>query len=236
MTLIVKYNMSLTMTKQEIIVGGTYLAVSQLLLPYLIVLIGTLIGGISAPVLNLIYTAVNAAACIFVFRKALLQSVKAIKNQITTLIWIAFLAFLISTIGMYIVSIGIYALLPDFTNGNNEAIIEMASTTPWMMALETIILAPIAEECMFRGILFIPFYQKKPRYGYLISTLAFAAVHVISFIGLMPPQMILLSLLQYIPSGLAFAWACAKTDSLLCPMIAHSAINAFSFLSVLMTT
>lgn len=215
------------------IVGAIYLAVSQLVLPYLIVLAGTLLGGISASTLNLLYNTANATACILIFRKFIRQSFLKIRNQIRMLLWTALIAFLVSIAGIYAVSMGIYALAPDFTNGNNDAIIQMASVTPWMMALETIILAPVAEECMFRGFLFVPFYHKKPIYGYLISAAAFSAVHVLSFIGLVPAQTILLSFLQYLPSGLAFAWACAKADSLLCPMIAHSAINAFSLLSVL---
>lgn len=225
------------MTKREMIIGAIYLGVSQLVLPYLLVLVGTLFRGIqlSLSELNLLYAVINATVYVLILRRILIQSIRKFRYRLSSLLRNALTAFVLAEFGMHAVNIAIYALLPNFINGNNDAVIQMIGDSPWIMALETVILVPIAEECMFRGILFIPFFKIKPCYGYLISATAFAAAHVINFIGLLPPQMILLSLLQYIPSGLAFAWACAKTDSLLCPMIAHSAVNAFSFLSVLLT-
>ena len=129
-------------------------------------------------------------------------------------------------------SLLISIFLPDFANVNNDAIGQMASINPILMAVQVILLAPIAEECMYRGLLFIPFYRKKPSYGYLVSALAFCSIHVIGYIGLVPVQTILICWLQYIPSSLLLSRACAHTGSILTPMIAHSLINTISFLSM----
>ncbi len=149
------------------------------------------------------------------------------------LLFTALAAALVSTAGIFAVSLLISSFYPDFTNLNNEAIIQMISEAPWSMALQTIILAPIAEECLFRGLLFVPIHPKNPACGYFISAAAFAAVHILSFVGMAPTQTLVLGFLQYLPSALALSWACAKTDCIFGSITAHSILNAFSFINIL---
>ena len=121
---------------------------------------------------------------------------------------------------------------PDFFNVNDSAISTMVDQNTDLMAIGTILLAPVAEELFYRGLIFRGFYNKKPILGYLVSTLAFASLHVVGYIGLYSPLHLLLCLLQYIPAGICLGWAYAKTDCIFAPILMHIAINQIGILSM----
>ena len=77
-------------------------------------------------------------------------------------------------------------------------------------------LAPVAEEFVFRGVLF-PFVRQlgRPKLAWLGVSLLFALVHanVAAFL----PLFVL---------ALALTWLYEKTDNLLAPIAAHSLFNA----------
>lgn len=88
-----------------------------------------------------------------------------------------------------------------------------------VMGLVTIVLAPVAEEILFRGVL----YPVAKQYGFRRAALwgtsvLFAAIHfnLAAFVPLM-----LLALL--------LVWLYEKTDNLLAPITAHVAFNAINF-------
>ena len=88
----------------------------------------------------------------------------------------------------------------------------------------TILLAPLAEEILFRGILY-PFLRPRlrPWLAALITALAFGAFHT--------------NLLTFIPLaflGLAFVGLYELTDTLLAPIVAHALFNAVNFAYMLL--
>jgi uncharacterized protein len=87
------------------------------------------------------------------------------------------------------------------------------------LALVTIILAPVAEEVLFRGILFTGIRQLGfPRLAFWGTALIFALVHfnLVSFL----PLYVL---------ALALAWIYERTGNLFAPIAAHSMFNALNF-------
>lgn len=78
-----------------------------------------------------------------------------------------------------------------------------------------IVLAPVAEEFMFRGVLF-PFVKQLgfPKFAWLGVSFLFAAIHVSA------P-----TLLPLFALALVFTWLYEKTDCLLAPIAAHSLFN-----------
>ena len=100
------------------------------------------------------------------------------------------------------------------------------------MVISTIILAPIAEECFFRGVLFRGIYTQSPGAAWVVSVALFGFLHVMNYIGTVAPLTLILCFLQYIPAGVCLAAAYRLSGSLLCPILIHTAVNAVSMLSV----
>jgi membrane protease YdiL (CAAX protease family) len=83
----------------------------------------------------------------------------------------------------------------------------------------TVLLVPVAEESLFRGILY-PWIKQVgfPRLAWVLTAVAFAAMHM--------------DLLRFIPFfvlALVLTWLYEKTNNLLAPITAHSMFNALNF-------
>ena len=86
------------------------------------------------------------------------------------------------------------------------------------LAFFAIFLAPVAEEILFRGILYSALKQiGYPRFALWGSAVAFAAIHLNAPIFL--PLLVL---------GLALAWLYERTNNLLATITAHSLFNAIN--------
>jgi membrane protease YdiL (CAAX protease family) len=92
------------------------------------------------------------------------------------------------------------------------------------LALVAIVVAPPAEEMLFRGLLY-PAVKNAgfPRLALWGTTLLFAAIHwnILSFLSL-----VLLALV--------LTWLYEKTNNLLAPIAAHSLFNALNFVALLL--
>jgi membrane protease YdiL (CAAX protease family) len=94
----------------------------------------------------------------------------------------------------------------------------IAQLDPILVVLAIVVLAPIAEESFFRGIVFNAWYREAGRrWAYIGSAALFAAVHL-SFVTLVPIFLL----------GLALAWVYERTQSLLAPMVMHATVNGIS--------
>ena len=100
------------------------------------------------------------------------------------------------------------------------AVTLLASTKSWWMRVYlgafAVVLAPVAEEFIFRGILY-PFVKQlgSPRAAFFGVSAIFAAIHFDA--GTFVPLFAL---------ALALTWLYEKTDNLLAPIAAHSLFNA----------
>ena len=123
-------------------------------------------------------------------------------------------------------------LYPGLRNANNDSITTMAGVDYRAMLLYTVALAPVTEESLFRGLIFSSIHKKRRILAYTISALAFAALHVVGYLGTVPAWQLGLSLLQYLPAGIALAWAYERADSIWASIVLHMAINALSMLAL----
>lgn len=94
----------------------------------------------------------------------------------------------------------------------------IAMLDPWLVILAVVILAPIAEEIFFRGVVFNALLREGGRrWAYLGSSALFALIHV-SLVALVPIFLL----------GLALAWIYRRTGNLLAPMAMHATVNGIS--------
>ena len=117
---------------------------------------------------------------------------------------------------------------PGFVNRNDASISGMAQGSYYLMLLGTVILTPVAEECVYRGLIFRNIYGTSPVAAYLISMAAFSMVHIVSYVGVYTPLRLVLAFLQYLPAGLWLGWCYVKSGSIYGPMVMHGLINLYA--------
>jgi len=89
---------------------------------------------------------------------------------------------------------------------------------PWLVILAVVILAPIAEEVFFRGVVFNAWLREGGRrWAFIGSSALFALIHA-SVVALLPIFLL----------GLALAWTYQRTGNLLAPIAMHAMVNGVS--------
>lgn len=228
-----KKRLSVPMTPQEVTFGYLYLAFQLVALPSLLQLGNALLAEpLSDSALNFAFFALNFLVTTVIFRKFLLKNGKLFLADLFKCLRGSVYGFLAYWALNYVVGFLILLVAPDFYNVNDSAIGTMVDQNIALMSFGTVILVPVAEELLYRGLIFRGLYNRKPLLGYLVSTLCFAALHVVSYIGLYSPFHLMLCLLQYIPAGICLGWAYAKTDCIFAPILMHIAINQIGILSM----
>jgi membrane protease YdiL (CAAX protease family) len=129
---------------------------------------------------------------------------------------------------LYLDKVCVYLLehLSHFKAQPQETVVILQNTEGWqnrlVMGIATIIIAPVAEEILFRGILY-PFIKRLgyPRSAWWITALLFGAVH--------------LDLPTFVPLvflALVLIWLYEHTGNLLSSIVAHSLFNAANFIAL----
>ncbi|MGJ8730342.1 CPBP family intramembrane glutamic endopeptidase [Listeria aquatica] len=93
------------------------------------------------------------------------------------------LSFIVISIGTLVISnlleILITYLNPSFNTANQAGIEDMVSSaSPLVVFVAVVILAPIAEEVVFRGLIMKIIFRKYPKIGFLVSALLFTFAHI----------------------------------------------------------
>lgn len=129
---------------------------------------------------------------------------------------------------MYISNLVIAVVIGDITN-NEEAVRTLVDTTPWYMALNLAIYAPLTEELIFRKSIRDVIDN---RYIYaIISGVIFGGLHVISSIT---GAIDLLYLIPYCALGIAFGLLYSKSNNIFSTIVVHSIHNTLAFIIYLL--
>jgi membrane protease YdiL (CAAX protease family) len=89
---------------------------------------------------------------------------------------------------------------------------------PVLVAVAIVVIAPIAEEVFFRGVVFNAWLRESGRrFAFIGSALLFAIIHVS-----------LVSLLPIFALGLMLAWIYDRTGTLVAPIAMHATVNGIS--------
>lgn len=178
--------------------------------------------------LNGLFYFINFVAILLIFGSFLRRSLRHALKRPRALVKAVIIGLCGYTLGTWAVTQAAYLIVPEFSNANNEAIIRMGKNGWVLMTLGTVLFAPVAEECLFRGLLFRRIYPENPLAAWALSMLAFAAIHVTGYLGSVPALTLLLCFLQYLPAGAALAWAYIEADTIWAPIALHCLINAWS--------
>lgn len=223
----------ITVTFHERLWGFLYLGAELLLLPLILALSDQFFGlHLSDAELNFLYFTINFLCVTLIFHRFLRKNADLALKRVPAVLLTAGAGYVLCNIANIMLSVLVRMLYPSFHNANDSYIAQMVSDQYTMMFIGTVLFVPITEELLYRGLIFCGLYNKNKLLAYSISTLAFSVLHVYGYIGLYPPVVLLLCLLEYIPAGLFLGWAYAKTDTILTPILIHMLINSGAVLTM----
>ena len=144
-----------------------------------------------------------------------------------------FLIFLVVKYGVALFSGLLLVMLGSdlVTSENQEAVVTLAKTLPFMMMISTSLLAPFVEEGIFR--LGIKKVINNKYLFILVSGLIFGFMHI--FPTELPIYVALIESLNYVTMGLLLAYIYNETDNIYVVVIIHALNNLLSMLMILAT-
>ena len=213
-------------SRPETIAGAIYLFISLFVLPTVLPVANILTGShFDIGQVNFIYFMVNFAAATVIFRKYLIQSLQdALRVPVPTLLY-SVLGYLGNQTLSALVSMVCLMLYPGFANVNDSNIAGMLTDNDSLMFIGTVILAPVYEELLYRGLIFRGLYDRSPAAAHLVSILLFSALHIIGYIGVYEPVHLLLCFLQYIPPAYCLNFAYRHSGTIAAPILMHILTN-----------
>jgi membrane protease YdiL (CAAX protease family) len=219
-------NFSTKPNRRETLWGGIYLILYMSVLPRLVpIAVALLAPGLDAVWTNFIFFSVNFLAAVVIFRRLLLHSLgDAVKVPGRTLCCALLGYFGSQLLGNY-VSAFIYRIEPNFANVNNEVIYSLVAENFLLMGIGAVILAPIAEELLFRGLVFRILYDRSPPAAHLVSMALFSFIHITGYLGRYEPKLLLLCFIQYLPSAYCLNFAYRHSGTIIAPILTHMLIN-----------
>ena len=217
------------MTRKEAYYGFVYLIVQFFLLPPVISLILPFLPeNINDAQLNFAYYLLNFIAITVILRKFLWQNLDRMSMYPGYLFRVVLLGLARYIVLNTLVGALLLRLDPSYFNANDSAIAEMVQSELTLIAAGTILLVPLAEECMFRGLIFGNLRKYNRILAYLVSITVFSVIHITGYLGVYTPMQLLISFLSYLPAGLCLAWAYEKADTIFAPILIHAAVNAIA--------
>ena len=226
-------HLTVSLTRDELLWGWVYLAFEFLFLPTILQLVTfSLFPGISDAEFNFLYYFVNFLATLLIFHSFLSRNLGIAKGKLLQVGLYVLLGLVIYWTSNLVMSELTYRIMPDFYNVNDAGIAAMSQDAFLLMAIGTVLLVPVAEESLFRGLLFRGIYGKSRWAAYAVSALCFCLPHVSVYIGSYDLSLLAMCFIQYLPAGLMLAWSYEKSNTILTPIIIHTIINAIGIYSM----
>lgn len=221
------------MTRWERTWGLRYLLFELIFLPRMLSALTWALGiSMSLTVFNFLYFSINFIVVVLLFKTYLSQFLTVEWEQIGRIVLTAGVIFCIYEVTSLGLGWVISKLQPDFANVNDQSVAALTDGNFFLMLLGTVILVPVAEETLFRGLIFRGLYDHSPKAAWIISVAGFALIHITNFIGAYPFDTLLLCYLQYIPAGICLAAAYRLTGSIFTPILIHSTVNLVGILAL----
>jgi len=223
---------SRTLTRGERIAGLIYYAFHVLALPLLLNIAYFFLSAadiqIQSEYVNLIYYGIGFVAVLIILHHFLIDNFDALWARLIPCIGTMLLGLLAYYSLNFAVSFVIDALFGSLSNPNNESVMSMVEINLNVSIVTTVLLGPLVEECLYRGILFTAVGKRSRFLGYAVSSGLFALSHVyISFFAGFDPRLFITAIL-YLPSGLVFCWMYERSKSVFCCVFTHMTINALA--------
>jgi hypothetical protein len=138
------------------------------------------------------------------------------------------ICYFVYMISLYAVALFLNIFLDNLENPNDAAVTSMAKLNPNTMIVIGVLLAPIVEEVLFRGVVFGTIRKKSRVLAYIVSALLFAVYHLWEYMLTGFSWDLVLYLLQYIPAGIILCWCYERSKNIWGSVFLHMMINYVS--------
>jgi len=229
-----KSNLSPSMNRQEVTAGLFYMGFQFVFLGAMLQAVNDMLPRpFTEAELNFTYYLINFLTMTVLFHDFLGKALSHLKSHFIDVCQAVILGLAAYYACMFLVDKAVAWLMPGFANRNNDAVLAMFRESRYLMFIGTVVLVPPFEECLFRGLIFRSLYGKQHWLAYTVSILAFAAVHILGYLGMYSPLEILVAIAQYVPAGLCLGWSYAKAGNIFAPILIHATVNYITINGIL---
>ena len=221
------------MTKTEGVIGWVYVFVHVFAMTYILSALNTYVFPamgfqLNNGYLNLLYYGIGFVFLLTTLFKFMKQSFADLcSNVLDTLIGVG-AGYILYILLSYAVNSFLGLFLTDLTNPNSSAVATETRLNPNTMLAIGVLLAPIVEEILFRGVVFGTLRKKSRLLAYAVSSVLFSIYHLWSYLIYSFNPVLLLFLVQYVPAGIVLAWSYERGRNVWCPVFLHMLINYIS--------
>lgn len=226
-----------TLTKWEFRAGLIYFGFHVCVLPWILQLVFALLYlegfEVTDIMLNAALMFIGYFSLIIILRNYLIDNFDRFLN------WLPFNIVSIAggIISYYALFYFLSLVIVTVTNGNivnpnNDQIVAMTKDSLYPSIALTVLLAPIVEECLFRGIIFCGIGTKSKFLAYTVSTLLFALSHVYQYMITDFSPALFITFIMYLPSGIVLGRAYERSGTIWCSIFIHMSINLTSIMLI----
>ena len=216
------------LTRAEIIAGWCYLPFYLMLLSVILQYVFTWLKlPLDAITLNIAYFVINLAAVLVIFRHFLRQPFFG--QSFWEFLQACILGFVFYQAGTWAVQFAVTKLGGTIELYNNDAVTGLVLQNRYVMLAVSVVLAPIIEETLIRGLVFGSIRMASRPLAYITAIFVFTMMHNWQYFGLHPLGAVLLSCLAYVPASAALCWTYEKAGTIWASITIHAIINAISF-------
>lgn len=224
---------SVTMRRYEIIGGIVFFLVYQFLMGYILSFLLGLFGFPTDEVtINAAYYVTNFVITVFLFRRFLSYSLPIAADHFLRFLKAVALGFVLYE-GFQVLTVMLATFIfPEFVTPNDDTVRAIAGINYNVMWVGAVLLAPVVEETLIRGLIFGNVRRKNRIIAYILTAIVFAAMHVLPYVLTMDVLSIFLNLLVYGLPSVALCAAYEMSGTIWAPIALHMIINAIAMTGV----
>lgn len=219
------------MRRSEKIGGVIWLLVYMFLMSLLVALVLALLGySWDAVLANRVFFLANFLITCVLFRNFLSDSLSVAAKKPLRFFKGILLGFCLYWIGQVVMTTLYDVIAPDLWAANDEGIEGVAEMSFGVMWAGAVLLGPLVEETLMRGLIFGNLRKKSRILAYAVSILAFGLIHVLGHIT--DPKMdvwnFVLNWGLYMVPSIVLAVTYEYTGTIWGPTVLHMLLNALS--------
>lgn len=223
------------MRRGEKIGGVIWLVIYMFLMSLIVTFVMTMLGyGEDLVRINQVFFVVNFLITCLLFRHFLTDSLAVVMERPLRLLKGILLGFCLYEAGQIALSLLYEVIAPDLWTANDEGVAQIAGMNYGAMWAGAVLLAPLVEETLMRGLVFGNLRKKSRVLAYTVSTLAFGIIHVLGYAWDMDVWTLVLNWGLYMVPSIVLAVTYEYTGTIWGPTALHMILNALSMMALRM--